>query len=380
MNSRRGRLAGIALVSALGLALMGTGGPATAADGPGGTHQGKQHGQQNRQSTYQQTNLVADVAGKAQVTDPHLVNPWGVSYGPTSPMWVSNNGTGTTTLYAGGIHGGTQTVNPLVVTIPGGAPTGQVANPTTDFVVHGADGSSAPARFIFVGATGHLTGWAPNVPAPAPSTNAQDAVVTPGAVFTGLAIAAAPGGSRLYAADFSAGTVDVYNGTYQRIITPGNFQDRSLPRGYSPFNVQVLNGKVYVTYAKVDRSTGRDLHAKGAGRVDVFDLDGTLLKRMPRHSALNAPWGLAIAPAGFGKLSGDLLVGNFGDGRIHAYDPATLRATGTLNDQHHKAIVIDGLWALTPGNGVEGGTDEVVFTAGPDGGTHGLLGTLALHE
>ena len=128
MNDRRGRLAGVALVSALGLVLMGTSGPATAADGPGGTHQGNQH-QPNRQSTYQQTNLVADVAGKAQVTDPHLVNPWGVSYGPTSPMWVSNNGTGTTTLYAGGIHGGTQTVNPLVVTIPVAHPPARSPTP-----------------------------------------------------------------------------------------------------------------------------------------------------------------------------------------------------------------------------------------------------------
>jgi len=360
----------VAVVGTLALSLVVSTGPANASghdDHPGQGH-----------SRYVQTNLVADTPGKAQITDPNLVNPWGVSYGPTTPLWVSNNGTGTSTLYAGGIHGGTQTINPLVVTIPGGGPTGQIFNPTTDFVVHGSDGSSAPAKFIFVGVTGHLSGWAPNVPAPVPSTNAQDAVVTPGAAFTGLAIAATSSGSRLYAADFSAGTVDVYNGMFQRIITSGDFLDPKLPFGYSPFNVQVLGGKVYVAYAKIDRSTGRDIHAKGLGRVDVFDVDGNLLSRIHQTSELNAPWGMTIAPAGFGKLSGDLLVGNFGDGRIHAYSPRTLKELGSVRNARGRAIIIDGLWALTPGNGVEAGTDQVIFTAGPHNGMHGLLGTLSL--
>ncbi len=364
-------------VAALGLTLAASAGTAAAAPG----HTEDRHGHDHGRSTYQQINLVADTAaGSAKVIDPNLVNPWGVSYGPTSPLWVSNAGTGTSTLYSGGIHGGTQTINPLVVKIPGGVPTGQVFNPTTDFVIKAAGGSSGSSRFLFVGLSGHLSGWAPTVPPPVPSTNAQDAVVTPGAAFTGLAFASTSSGSRLYAADFSAGTVDVFNGTFQRVITPGNFEDRRLPRGYSPFNVAVLGDKLYVAYAKIDRSAGDEVKGRGLGRVDVFTLDGTLLRRLSSHSGLNAPWGLTVAPAGFGAFSGDLLVGNFGDGRIHAYDPATLRYQGILRNDYRRPVAIDGLWSLTPGNGVEGGTDEVLFTAGPDDETHGLLGSLSVHK
>jgi uncharacterized protein (TIGR03118 family) len=329
--------------------------------------------------TYHRVNLVSDQAGKAQIQDANLVNPWGVSALPTSPLWVSDNGTEVATLYAGGIHGGAQSIVPLVVNIPGGAPTGQAANPTTDFVIHGADGSSASAKFLFVGETGHLTGWAPNVPAsaPPPSTEAQDAVVTPGAVYKGLALGQTSSGPMLYAADFSAGTVDVYNGLFQRVITEGNFQDATLPRGFGPFDVAVLDGKVYVAYAKQDADREDEIAGAGLGRVDVFSLDGTLMRRLHRTSVLNAPWGLTIAPADFGRFSGDLLVGNFGDGRIHAFNPVNLRFKGTVLNAHHHPITIDGLWALQPGNGVEGGTDEIVFTAGPDDEMHGLLGTLS---
>ncbi|HEY7043921.1 MAG TPA: TIGR03118 family protein, partial [Nocardioidaceae bacterium] len=313
----------------------------------------------------------------AQVTDPNLVNPWGVSFSSTSPLWVSDNGTDVSTLYTGGVHGGQQNILSLVVSIPGGAPTGQVVNPTSDFVVSDDSGNSGTARFLFVGESGHLSGWAPNVPPPM-STQAQDAVVTPGAVYKGLALAQTADGPMLYAADFSAGTVDVYNGMFQRVITAGNFEDRRLPAGYGPFNVAVLDGKVYVAYAKQDADREDEVAGHGRGRVDVFSTDGTLLKRLSHHGDLNAPWGMTIAPAGFGKLSGDLLVGNFGDGRIHAFDAQSLAPRGALLDTHHRQIRIDGLWALTPGNGTEGGTDEVLFTAGPDDESHGLLGTLSL--
>src|SRR6188472_1361008 len=225
MDTRRARSAGVAVVAGvLGVALVAPAGPVDAS-----TH-----------STYRQHNLVSDVPGRAQVTDPNLVNAWGASYSPMSPLWVSDNGKDVTTLYAGGIHGGPQTINSLVVNIPGGAPTGQVSNPTTSFVVHGSDGSSAPARFLFVGESGHLSGWAPGVPPPPPSTHAQDAVVTPGAVDKGLALGVTDDGPMLYVADFSAGTVDVYNGLFQRVITAGSFQDRKLPAGFAPFNVAVL--------------------------------------------------------------------------------------------------------------------------------------------
>ena len=173
MDTRRTRWSGAAVAAgALGVALVIPAGQVGAAT----------------DDTYQVRNLVSDVPGMAQVTDPHLVNPWGVSFSGASPLWVSDNEKDVATLYAGGVHGGTQTISSLVVNIPGGAPTGQVANPTTSFVVHGSDGSSAPARFLFVGESGHLSGWAPNVPPPPPSTQAQDAVVTPGAVDKGLAL------------------------------------------------------------------------------------------------------------------------------------------------------------------------------------------------
>jgi len=363
MRTRRTRWTGIFVaVGALGVSLVMPVGPVGAAAG----------------STYRVRNLVSDVPGLAAVTDPHLVNAWGASFLGGSPLWVSDNGTGVATLYAGGVHGGAQTINPLVVSIPGGAPTGQVANPTTSFVVHGSDGSSAPARFLFIGETGHLTGWAPNVPPPPTSTNAQDAVVTPGAVGKGLALGQTPNGPMLYAADFSAGTVDVYNGLFQRVITAGNFADRRLPQGYAPFNVAVLDGKVYVAYAKQDADREDEVAGTGLGRLDVFTLDGKLLQRARHHGALNAPWGLTIAPAGFGTLSGDLLVGNFGDGRIHAFDPVTLVPTGTVRRGNGRPVSIDGLWALLPGNGTEGGTDEVLFTAGPQDEQHGLLGSLSV--
>lgn len=329
-------------------------------------------------AAYQQVNLVSDVPGMAQVTDPNLVNAWGASYLGTSPLWVSDNAKDVTTLYSGGVDGSQQAIAPLVVSIPGGAPTGQVSNATTSFVVHDAAGHSGPARFLFVGESGHLSGWNPAVGgtgAP-PSTHAVDAVVTPGAVDKGMAMGMTPDGPRLYVADFSAGVVDVYNGDFQRVITKGNFMDARLPDGYAPFNVMVAGDKVYVAYARQDNERHDEIAGAGRGRVDVFTLDGVLQRRLPNHGVLNAPWGLTIAPAGFGRYSGDLLVGNFGDGRIHAFNPTTLAFAGTLRALGGEAVAIDGLWALLPGNGTEGSTHDVLFTAGPQDEQHGLLGLL----
>ena len=329
-------------------------------------------------SAYQQVNLVSDVPGMAQITDPNLVNAWGASYLGGSPLWVSDNGKDVTTLYRGAVAGSPQTIVPLVVSIPGGAPTGQVSNPTTSFVVHDAAGNSAAARFLFVGESGHLSGWNPAVGgtgAP-PSTHAVDAVVTPGSVDKGLAMGQTPDGPQLYVADFSAGVVDVYNGDFQRVITKGNFMDARLPDGYAPFNVMVAGDKVYVSYAKQDSARHDEVAGAGRGRVDVFTLDGVLLRRLPGHGVLNAPWGMTIAPAGFGSFSGDLLVGNFGDGRIHAFNATTLAFAGTLRAPGGNAVTIDGLWALLPGNGTEGSTHDVLFTAGPQDEAHGLLGLL----
>jgi uncharacterized protein (TIGR03118 family) len=329
------------------------------------------------QSTYLQTNLVADTPGQAQITDPNLVNAWGASYGPGTPLWVSDNGTNVSTLYSGGVHGGTQSIVPLVVHIPGGVPTGQVFNPTKRFVVRASDGSSAPASFLFDGESGHVTGWSPAVPGPAPSTHAQNAVVAAGAVYKGLALARTDDGPRLYAANFASGSVEVYNGVFHRVMRPGRFTDPRLPRGYAPFNVAVLRSKVYVAYAKQTPGSIDEMHGAGLGRVDVFTKTGVLLHRLADHAQLDAPWGLTIAPRGFGSHSGDLLVGNFGDGRIHAYNPRTLAARGVLRDMSGRPTDIDGLWALLPGNGTEAGRNQVIFTAGPGDESHGLLGTLS---
>ncbi len=353
--------------------------PATSATAQPGAHPAARLAA----PAYTQTNLVSDVAGWAQIQDKNLVNPWGVSFlpatttGPASPLWVSDNGPGLSTLYAGGVHGGPQSIAPLVVTIPGGAPTGQASNPSSGFVVTAADTSSGPAKFLFVGETGHITGWNPTVGASAPgatSTQAQDAIVTPHAIYKGLAMGQTPKGPRLYAANFGSGQVEMYNSTWGRVHFPNAFVDRMLPKGFAPFNVMVSGDRVYVAYAKAD---GLDeVDGPGLGRVDIFTLSGQLVHRLAGSRWLDAPWGMAIAPAGFGAFSGDLIVGNFGNGRIHAFRPNTLSFVGTLRDGQDHPITIDGLWSLIVGSGTEGGTDELVFTAGPDDESHGLLGTL----
>ena len=312
-----------------------------------------------------------------QVTDPNLVNSWGSSHSATSALWVSDNKKDVATLYSGGIHGGPQNISQLVVNIPGGAPTGQLFNPTSSFVVHASDGSSAPAVFLFVGETGTLSGWAPGVPPPAPSHDAQVAVPTPGANLKGMAI-----GGRRQPDGLRDQLLRPHGRRLQREVPTGH-HSRKLRRpkvagAFAPFNVAAFNDKVYVSFA---RQNGEDeLDGPGLGRVDVFTLDGRLLHRLGRHDVLNGPWGMTIAPAGFGEFSGDLLVGNFGDGRIHAFDPTTLALRGTVLTRNHRPVSIEGLWSLIPGNGVEGGTDEVLFTSGPDDESHGLLGSLSLRQ
>jgi uncharacterized protein (TIGR03118 family) len=327
-------------------------------------------------SAYIQTNLVSNVPGLAQITDPNLVNAWGASYlpgNPGSPLWVSDNGTGLSTLYAGAVNGSTQGIVPLVVTIPGGDPTGQVSNTTTDFVVGTPGGTTAPAKFIFVGETGHISGWAPTVN----GTIAQDAKVHPNAVYKGLAMGMTTSGPRLYAANFASGQVEMYNGAWGRVRIPGSFRDGMLPSGYAPFNVAVVGDRVYVAFAKQDAMKHDEIDGAGLGRVDVFNLQGTLLHRAGATGVLDAPWGLTIAPAGFGSFAGDLLVGNFGDGRIHVFTPTSLTLVGTVRDTAGHAIAIDGLWALLPGDGTEASASQVLFTAGPDGESNGLLGVLS---
>jgi uncharacterized protein (TIGR03118 family) len=201
-------------------------------------------------NVYRRVNLVSDVPGMAQITDPNLVNAWGMSAGPTTPLWVSDNGTDVSTLYAGGGHGIPFGIVPLVVNIPGGAPTGTVFNGSNGFVIHSGS-ASGPALFLFASESGMITGWNPAVPAPAPSTQAQVAVSNPGAVYKGLALADTEHGERLYAANFSAGTIDVFNSSFMPVHRDGAFVDHSIPEGYAPFNVQALDGHLYVSYRAV---------------------------------------------------------------------------------------------------------------------------------
>jgi uncharacterized protein (TIGR03118 family) len=352
--------ASVAAAAVAGLLMVAIAMPAAAAN-------------PHARNAYRQNNLVSDIPGLAHRTDPNLVNPWGMSFSPTSPLWVSDEGTGVSTLYSGATRRGDPTaIVPLVVTIPGAAPTGQVFNGSNRFVVKSGS-ASGPALFIFASLTGKITGWNPAVPPPPPSTNAQVAISRPHAVYTGLAIANTAKGNWIYAANFSGRRIDVFNGKWNAVHM--GFHDPSLPAGYSPFNIQKLGGKLYVAYAKVNPSNGESLAGAHLGFVDKYSLHGRLLGRVASRGALNAPWGLAWAPAhGFGRFSGDLLVGNFGNGHISAFNPANGHFDGQLRRPSGKVIKIPGLWALMFGNGTAGSRHSLLFTAGIREERHGLLG------
>jgi uncharacterized protein (TIGR03118 family) len=324
---------------------------------------------------YTQRNLVSDVPGAAELRDSHLVNAWGLAFGPTTPAWVADNGTGVSTLYSGGVDGGPVSALPLVVRIPGGAPTGAVFNDSSGFPVSNGM-ASGPAVFLFSSEAGRITGWNPNVPPPPLSTHAQTAATVPGAIFKGLTMADTATGPRLYATDFHHGKVDVWNASFARVRRPGAFEDPALPAGYAPFGIQAINGDIFVTYAKQDADAEDDVAGPRHGFVDIYDTSGNLLRRFAAHGPLNSPWGLALAPQGFGRASGALLVGNFGNGRINAYDPVSGRFLGGLGDSSGGRVKIDGLWALRFGNGVIGSPQSLLFTAGPDDESHGLFGEL----
>ncbi len=326
---------------------------------------------------YVQTNLVSDIPGLAAITDANLVNPWGLSASATSPWWVSDNGTGVSTLY----NGNTGAPQALVVTIPPPAgasppssPTGQVFNSTaSDFKVN-----SAKSNFIFATESGTIAAWRGAL-----GTNAATVVdnSASGAVYKGLALGSSGGLNFLYAANFNSGNIDVFNGNFSAVASPG-FVDPGLPAGYAPFNVQNLGGLLYVTYALQDASRHDDVAGAGNGYVDVFDTNGTLLRRLGSNGALNSPWGLALASSGFGDFSGDLLVGNFGDGTINVFDPhATNSYLGTLLGPNGIPVTIEGLWGLGFGNGAASGSlNSLYFTAGISGGgaveDHGLFGSI----
>lgn len=340
----------------------------------------------NPSTAYLATDLISDQPGVAAITDPTLVNAWGISLNPNGGgFWVSANGADLSEVYGGDVAG-SAIRQPFKVNIPGGSPTGQVFNATTEFKVSGvkADGTrtSAPSAFIFASEAGDVTGWNPGVFTAAgqapPSKNAVVGYQAPdGAVYKGMALANNGTGNFLYLADFHNGKIDVLNSSFQKVHLAGSFTDPNLPAGYAPFDVAAIGGKLYVTYAKQDAAAHDDVAGKGHGFVTVFDLSGHFLQRLASRGHLNSPWGMALAPAGFGDFSGDLLVGNFGDGKIHAFDPTSGKEAGTLKDNTGRDVVIDGLWGLAFGNGkTAGDATSLYFAAGPDHEAHGLFGKI----
>ena len=344
------------------------------------------------QQLFSQNNLVSDDQPghlNAQVQDPDLINPWGVAFGPNGDIWVNNNGTGTSTLYTIDPTTDTTTKAALVVTIapPAGttitaAPTGIVFNTdSTGFMVNGT-----PASFIFDTEDGTISAWAGGTETTLEVDNSNNAAagdntVNPaegiGAVYKGLAMGTdSSGTTRLYAANFRHGTVDVFNAQFQQIQS---LTDGSLPAGYAPFNVQVLNGDLFVTFAKQDEFKHDDVAGAGNGFVDEYTLNGQLIARVASNGPLNSPWGLAIAPSDFGKYAGDLLVGNFGDGTISAFDlNDNDKDMGKLLGIDGKPITITDLWALTPGNGGSAGsTGQIYFTSGVQNESAGIFGAIA---
>jgi uncharacterized protein (TIGR03118 family) len=326
--------------------------------------------------SYVQHNLVSDIPGLADRTDTNLVNPWGLVHSSASPWWVNANGTGLSLLYDG-TGAAFPVASPLVVTVPPpgamgtSAPTGVVFNGSTDFQL----GTGLPARFLFATEDGTISGWNPAVD---PANAVIKVNNSPGAVYKGLAAGVLNGQNVLYAANFRGGSVDVFDTNFSPVALPtGAFMDPSVPSGYGPFNVQIIGSMVFVAFAKQDATLHDDVAGPGLGYVDAFSASGTLLMRLEHGPWLNSPWAVVMAPAGFGKLSGKLLVGNFGSGQIATFDAKEGEFEGMMRGSRARPITIDGLWGLGFGNGANAGpATTLYFTAGIQGEAHGLFGTL----
>jgi uncharacterized protein (TIGR03118 family) len=369
----------VAVPAAMALAAVVPGGSALAAAG-------------NRhnvpKNAFSQTNLISDRTDQgAQVVDPDLQNSWGLAFGPTTPLWVADNNAtpGVATIYTISPGGGTAKNTGRVVTLPGGrastgdgsSPTGQVFNPTTGFVVTTSAGSGS-ALFIFSAEAGQISAWSPAAN-PFDKTGMATATVefsSPTAVYKGLAIASTRFGTFLYASNFHDGTVDVFNSHFKLVHLFGHFRDRFLPKGYAPFGIEEIHGFLYVTYALQNAAKHDDVSGAGHGFVDIYTNTGFLVKRLISRGDLNSPWGLALAPDGFGPFGDHLLVGNFGDGVIHAYDLFSGHSDGALLDRNGNPVQIDDLWALKFGTATTGGTGTLLFSAGINDEKDGLVGAI----
>jgi uncharacterized protein (TIGR03118 family) len=357
----------------------------------------------NQANRYVVTKLTSDLKGAANL-DPILQNAWGVAFTPAaSPFWISDNTTGCSTLYDGqGVPQVPPTPLQVKIPLPGGivpasacqhfdpnhppsvtpaAPTGLVWNPTTStttgFLV---PKTNLPASFIWDTEDGTISAWTGGLTPANQAVLAVDNSAVPtaknGAVYKGLVFGVNASGVFLFATNFRAGTVDVFDHTYAKVTTKGGFADPKIPMGFAPFGIQNINGDLFVTYAKQNAAKHDDVAGPGNGFVDVFDTDGNLLQRFASRGVLNSPWGVARASFAFGRFSGAILVGNFGNGWINAFD-SDGQFLGTLGGPNGKPVAIDGLWTLTLGGGKNSISDTLYFTAGPNGETDGLFGTIA---
>jgi uncharacterized protein (TIGR03118 family) len=330
-------------------------------------------------AAFMETNLISDVAGVAQFTDPNLRDPWGLAINPQGSFSIANAATGTVTLYQGDVNGSAISRSAPVIDLPTDPnqnqiqPSGEIYNPTSDFDIS-VPGYSGPALFIVAGLDGTLTAIAPTYGGTtyttAPAYQAELVATTQNAAYTGLAIGNNGESNLLYAANVTAGTIDVFNTSFQLVSTTGSFTDPNLPAGYTPFNVTAINGTLVVTYKSVSTPNA-------GGVIDEFDMNGNFLGRFATGGSLNAPWAVVQAPANFGSYGNDILVGNFGDGKINVFDPSG-NYVGQVSDVNGQPIAIAGLWQLAFGNGTTAGnTAKLYFTSGLNGETDGLFGSIA---
>jgi uncharacterized protein (TIGR03118 family) len=383
MKAYRLKLYGLACASALMLAACGGGGGYSGGGFMPGASTGMGTGMGMGTVTgmsYAATNLVSDLSAVGNIYgsssgDSRLINAWGVAFNPKGFVWVANNATSTSTLYDGN-----GTPQSLIVSIPSGAagnamPTGIVFNGHQDFMVT-ANGMSGASAFIFAGQAGTVSGWSPGVDMTHAVTVFDGAAA--GTIYTGLAIATQGGSDFLYAADFHHATVDMFNSNFAKTAAAGSFIDSAMPAGYAPFGIQAIGGLIYVSYAVQDAQARNPVAGAGFGALDTFDTAGRLVSRLVvPGGALNAPWGMAVAPANFGPFSNALLVANTGDGKINAFNPTTGGFMGTLSTSGGNAIIIDGLRGIAFGNGINNQpTNTLFFAAGPSGGAHGVYGRI----
>jgi uncharacterized protein (TIGR03118 family) len=347
----------------------------------GQRHIHHKHHQAEQETSFAQTNLVSDGFVPALTIDPNLINPWGLAHSATSPFWVSDNGMGVTTVYTGaGAKVNVGGLDAITIAAPPGqtspaSPTGDVFNIAGSGFNITSGGHTGSSVFIFATEDGTISGWNPNVNAASSVLAVDNSQGGSGAVYKGLAIAQTEDGTFLYAANFRNGTVDVFDQNFKQV---NSFTDPKVPAGYAPFNVQVLDGHLFVTFALQNAAKHDDVAGAGHGFVDEFDLEGHLLHRVASGGVLDSPWGLAIAPPGFGEFANDLLVGNFGDGTINVFNPKNDHFLGKLEGANGTPITIGDLWALIPGTGAAGSDpNKIYFTAGVQNEAHGLFGSLA---